>query len=206
MACIIRFQFHLRVIQSLFYLLWRYRNQYITIFLHVSIPRQYTLVSWVIHMTCYTYKSFITDHLLKLFDSILCSAYCLSATDIRSCTLIRTQRNTGNIYSYEKRNKKLQIKRCQAMYPLTHWGRVTHICVGNLTIIGSDNGLSPGRCHAITCNNVAILLIGPLGTNFSEMSIEIFTFSFKKIHLKMSSGKLRPFCLGLNVLIHCSCR
>ena len=23
---------------------------------------------------------------------------------------------------------------------LTHWGRVTHICVGNLTSIGSDNG------------------------------------------------------------------
>ena len=28
---------------------------------------------------------------------------------------------------------------------LTHWGRMTHICVGKLTIIGSDNGLSPGR-------------------------------------------------------------
>ena len=28
---------------------------------------------------------------------------------------------------------------------LTHWGRVTHICVIDLTIIGSDNGLSPGR-------------------------------------------------------------
>ena len=27
---------------------------------------------------------------------------------------------------------------------VTHWGRVTHICVGNLTITGSDNGLSPG--------------------------------------------------------------
>ena len=27
---------------------------------------------------------------------------------------------------------------------LTHWGRVTHICVSELTIIGSDNGLSPG--------------------------------------------------------------
>ena len=26
---------------------------------------------------------------------------------------------------------------------LTHWGRVTHIYVGNLTIIDSDNGLSP---------------------------------------------------------------
>ena len=32
---------------------------------------------------------------------------------------------------------------------LTHWGRVTHICVGKQTIIGSDNGLSPGRRQAI---------------------------------------------------------
>ena len=72
---------------------------------------------------------------------------------------------------------------------LTHWGRVTHICFGNLTNIGSDNGLSPGRRQAITWTNVGILLIGPLGTNFSEMLIEIHTFSFKKIHLKMSSGK-----------------
>ena len=85
---------------------------------------------------------------------------------------------------------------------LTHWGRMTYICVGNLTIISSDNGLSPGRRHAITWTNVGILLIGPLGTNFSEMLIEIHTFSFKKIHLKMSSGKWRPFCLGLNVLTH----
>ena len=84
---------------------------------------------------------------------------------------------------------------------LTHWGRVTHTCVGNLTIIGSDNGLSPGRRQAITWTNVGILLIGPLRTNFSEMLIEIHTFPFKKIHLKMSSGKWWPFCLGLNVLI-----
>ena len=83
---------------------------------------------------------------------------------------------------------------------LTHWGRVTHICVGYLTIIGLDNGLAPDRRQAITWTNVGILLIGPLGTNFSEMLIEIHTFSFKKIHLKMSSGKWRPFCLGLNVL------
>ena len=83
---------------------------------------------------------------------------------------------------------------------LTHWGWVTHICVGNLTIIGSDNGLSPGRRQAITWTNVGILLIGPLGTNFNEMLIQIHAFSFKKIHLKMLSGKWRPFCLGLNVL------
>ena len=47
---------------------------------------------------------------------------------------------------------------------LTHWGRVTHICVSKLTIIGSDNGLSPDRRQAIIWNNAGILLIGPLGT------------------------------------------
>ena len=88
------------------------------------------------------------------------------------------------------------------IHVLTHWGRVTHICIDNLTIIGSDNGLSPGRRQAITWTNVGIFLIGPIGTNFSEMSIEIHTFSFKKIHLNMSSGKWRPFCLGFNVLTH----
>ena len=83
---------------------------------------------------------------------------------------------------------------------LTHWGRVTHICVSKLTIIGSDNGLSPGRRQAIIWTNARILLIWPLGTNFSGISIDIQTFLFKKIHFKMSSGKWRPFCLGLNVL------
>ena len=75
-----------------------------------------------------------------------------------------------------------------------------HICIGNLTSIGSDNGLLPGRRQAITWTNAGILLIGLLGTNFSEIWIGIQTFSFKKMHLKMSSGKRRPFCLCLNVL------
>ena len=83
----------------------------------------------------------------------------------------------------------------------THWGRVTHICVGNLTTIGSDNGLSPGRRPAIIWTNSGMLLIGPLWTNFSEILIKIPTFSFKKMRLKVSSAKRRPFCLGLNVLI-----
>ena len=83
---------------------------------------------------------------------------------------------------------------------LTHWGRVTHICVGNLAIIGSDNGLSPGRRQAIIWSNAGILLNGPLGTNFSEISIGNQRFSFTKMHLNMSSKKWRPFCLGLNVL------
>ena len=80
------------------------------------------------------------------------------------------------------------------------WGRVTHICVGNLTIIGSDNGLSPGRRQAITRTNAGILLIRPLRTNFSEILIEILIFSSKKMRLKVSSAKRRPFCLVLSVL------
>ena len=42
---------------------------------------------------------------------------------------------------------------------LSHWGRVTHICVNNLTIIDSDNGLSPGRRQVIIRANAGILLI-----------------------------------------------
>ena len=84
--------------------------------------------------------------------------------------------------------------------PLTHRGRVTHICVGKLSIIGSDNGLSPGRRQAIIWTNAGILLIGPLGTNFSENWIGIETFSIKEMHLKISSAKWRLFGLGLNEL------
>ena len=83
---------------------------------------------------------------------------------------------------------------------LTHWGRVTHICVSKLTIIGPDNGLSPGRRQSIIWTNAGILLIRNFGTNFSEILIESLTFCFKKMHLKMSSTKWQQFCLGLNVL------
>ena len=87
------------------------------------------------------------------------------------------------------------------IWVLTHWGRIMNICISKLTIIGSDNGLSPGRHHAIIWTNAGILFIGPFGTNFSAISIRIQTFSLKKMHLKMLSGKWHPFCLGLNVLM-----
>ena len=83
---------------------------------------------------------------------------------------------------------------------LTHWGRVTHLCVSKLTIIGSDNGLSPGRRQAIIWTNAGILLIRTLGTNFSEILCEIHSLSFAKMHLKMSSATWRPFSFGLNEL------
>ena len=75
---------------------------------------------------------------------------------------------------------------------LTHQGRATHICVSELIIIG--------RRQVIIWTKVGILLIWPLGINFSEIVIEINTFSFKKMHLKMASAKLRLFRLGLSVL------
>ena len=72
--------------------------------------------------------------------------------------------------------------------------------MGNLTIIGSDNDLLPGRRQAIIWINAGILLIAPLLTNFSEIWIEIHTFSFKKMYLKISSANWHLFHLGLNVL------
>ena len=53
---------------------------------------------------------------------------------------------------------------------LTHSGRVKHICISKLTIIGSNNGFSPDRWQAIIWTNTGILLIGSLGTNFNRNS------------------------------------
>ena len=75
----------------------------------------------------------------------------------------------------------------------THWGRVTHICVSKLIIISPDNGLSPGRRQAIIWTNAGILLIGPLGTNFSKILIEILTFSLKKNVFYSAVCEIAPF-------------
>ena len=113
-----------------------------------------------------------------------------------SCILIQ-----GNAFDLKMSGKRQQF--CLGLNVLTHWGRVTHICVSKLTVIGSDNGLSPDRRQAINWTNAGILLIRTIGTNFSEILSEIHTFSLKKMHFKMSSAKWRPFCLGLNVLMVC---
>ena len=72
------------------------------------------------------------------------------------------------------------------------------IYISKLTIIGSDDGLSSVWHQAIIWISAGILLIIPLGTNFSEILFKINTFSFKKIYWNRSSGKWRPFCLRLN--------
>ena len=60
--------------------------------------------------------------------------------------------------------------------------------VSKLTIIGSDDW-----CQVIISTKAGILLIGPLGTNISDISIEIDTFSFKKMKFKMSSENVGHF-------------
>ena len=112
-------------------------------------------------------------------------------TDIASIIVFNSAKNS--------QSSNENSSRCTSSL-LTHWGRVTHICVGKLTIIGSDNGLKPGLRQAIFWTNDGILLIGPLGTNFNEILIEILIFSFKKMHSKVSSANRRPFCPGLNVV------
>ena len=66
---------------------------------------------------------------------------------------------------------------------LTQWGRVAHICISKLTIIGSDNGLSPGRRQAIIWTNAGILLIRHSGTNVSEI--------LSKIHIFIQENELK---------------
>ena len=98
-----------------------------------------------------------------------------------------------------------RIRACQNSI-MEYWStdgvliEVTHICVHKLTIIGSDNGLSSGRHKAIICTDAGILLIGPWGTNFNDIIIEVRAFSLNRIRLKMSSANCCPIRLGLNGL------
>ena len=67
---------------------------------------------------------------------------------------------------------------------LIHWDRVTHIYVSKLTIIASDNGLQLGWHQAIIRVSNGMLLIGYLGTNVSNISIETQDIFVQKYVIK----------------------
>ena len=74
-----------------------------------------------------------------------------------------------------------------------------HICIGKLTILGSDNGLSPGRRQAILWTNAEVFLVGLSGKNFSEILIKIQTFLLKNTFenvCEMVSISSRPECVN----------
>ena len=123
-------------------------------------------------------------HRIYPFSSVFChTKYISTLHKMRDCLLCKSHIPTCIV---------------TASLSLTHWGRVVHICMPSVTeaIIGSDNGLSPGRHRVIIWTNAGISLIGPLGIRFSEILIEIHKFSFKKMHLNMLSAKWRLFCPG----------
>ena len=105
-----------------------------------------------------------------------------------ACSLLSNVLHNENNVMVQRANKIL-LRRVTGGFPLTHWGRVTHICIGKLTIIGSENGLSPSWRQAIVWTNAGLLSIGTWRTYFSEISIKVQQFSLKKMHLKVSSAK-----------------
>ena len=106
---------------------------------------------------------------------------------------------------YVRDNWHLRSHRYRISESLSCWHclnsiQVIYICIGKLTIIGSDNGLLPGWRQAIIWTNAKILLIWPLVSWFSEILTQTLAFSFKKMRLKVLSVKWQPCCLDLNVL------
>ena len=76
-----------------------------------------------------------------------------------------------------------------------------HLFIGNLTIMGSDNGFLPSQCQAIIWPNDRMLLVGPLGTNFSEILIKILTVSFnafERVVCGMTAILSQPHCVNQN--------
>ena len=78
---------------------------------------------------------------------------------------------------------------------------MTDVWLSKFTIIDSDNGLSPGRHQTIIWTNAGILLIGPVGTNFSEILITVCIFLLKKnafenVIWKMAAILSQPQCVN----------
>ena len=61
--------------------------------------------------------------------------------------------------------------------------------------------MAPNRHQAIIKIIAGLLSIEPLGTNCSEILINIQNFSVTKMHMKLSSAKRRQFCPGGDELI-----
>ena len=77
---------------------------------------------------------------------------------------------------------------------------MTHICVGRLTIIGSDNSLSPSRRQSIIWTNVGILYNGPLETDFIYFhSRKIIWYCRREIGGHFVSASM---CYALSLLLH----
>ena len=81
---------------------------------------------------------------------------------------------------------------------------MTHICISKLTIIGSDNSLSPRWCQAIIWTNAGVLLIRTLGTNFSEILSDLS--SAERRPSERDTGTMCKYRCFLSSFIDALCR
>ena len=149
---------------------------------HLKYQKCYTVVFWQPYLSSFVRRLLVTNDEFRLDTYYLWDKSSCLCTERIICLDDTVKIRMFDLLNFHYSDRML-----------THWGRVAHVCVSKLTTIGSDNGLSPGRRQAIIWTNAGILLIWPLGTNVSEIAIEITTFSFKKMRLKVSSAKWRPF-------------
>ena len=83
---------------------------------------------------------------------------------------------------------------------LTHWGRMTHICVSQLITIVSDNGLSPDRRQAIIRKKWWNIVIWTRGKKFQwNLNRNFYIFiqenAFENVVWKMATILSRPQCV-----------
>ena len=137
--------------------------------------------------------------LYMLWDMYVC-VFCMCTCVCYIWNILITIRGCFSVAILSVSLQKVEIYFSVSLNVLTRVNslRPNDTCVSKLTIIGSDNGFSPGRYQAIVWTSAGILLTGSLEPNFSEILIEIYTLLFNKMHLKMLSGKWQPFCVGLN--------
>ena len=112
------------------------------------------------------------------YDVIVMIMYCIRCYKIWLCDLLT------------------HVNQCWVIVNLTHFGWVQHTLIYasvKYATIGSDNGWSPIRQQVIIWTKTGLLLIGSL-----EFEAKYKTFPWK-MHLKIWSAKLRPFCCGLHV-------
>ena len=113
------------------------------------------------------------------------------------CLFFWPQHPEFNFFSPDE-NIAIQNEYC---FRCAHWGRVTHICVSKLTVIGSDNGMSPDRRQAIIWTNAEILLIGPFGTKFNRNSnIFVQENAFESVVCEMAAISSRPQCVKISTI------
>ena len=77
---------------------------------------------------------------------------------------------------------------------VTHWGHLTHICIGDSTIIVSDNGLSPNRRQAIFWTEMGILM------KFQAKFKNLHSWDiFQKVLWQKATNLYRSQCIVISI-------